>query len=605
MTDDLPLAGDPRPPVSQPDSNDVVEPTEPVAASAVGGPGSSRRSPRRRWTIALGIVGVVAAGTVAAILLFGGATRPEALAWVPGDSMIVVEVRPELPGDQRQHVGNLLAHFPGFADQSRLNDKLDEAFQKLLDAAGASTISYVKDVKPYLAGPLVAAARAPAGAAAMTNPGSSFDGVVIATTDGTPTCAHLAGKQVTTTGSYRGLALLAITTGAGPMVDCTVSGRQIVFGTETGVRRAIDAKLDGTGIDHVARYATAMAALPGDHLAAGFLDERQLLSVTPQGATTATPLPSAIIAALPEWMAFDIRAQDGALVGDAVLPKPDVTSLLGQASAGSSPLAFGPDSVSVLAPRLPADTVAEYEAHDLGRAIDLGLRGFAATDPQVASGLAQLDSGLAMFGGRAGLYGWIGDAALVVTARGSDRGVGLVALAIDRTKARGLLDTFRNLIVVAGGSSGISIKDSDHAGTTITTVDLGDLSALGAAAGLPSLGVPAGTHVQISWAMKDDLVVIGSGESFVASVLDTRAGASLADQASYKAAIGLAGSSNSGQFYLDLAAVRSLVEPLVTGADATRYTQDIKPYLEPLGAIAFAGSTSGELIRARFVVTVK
>lgn len=611
MTDERQPGPDLSPRLNQLDANDVVEPTDPVAASSVLGPRPSGLSARRRWAVALGVVAVVAAGTGLAIFLLGGSGRPEALAWVPGDSTVVVEIRPELPGDQRQRLGNFLAHFPGFADQSRLNDKLDEAFQKLLDAAGQSSVSYVTDIKPYLAGPLIFAARGDAGLAptpsADTAAASSLDGVVIATTDGTATCAHLAGARATTTSTYRGLALLSFTTGGGSKASCAVSGRQLVAGTDTAVRRAIDAKLDGTGIDHVARYSTAMAALSGDHLAAGFVDERQLISSAAAGRSgTATPLPSAMMAAIPDWIAFDIRAQDGALVSDVVAPKPNLAALLAQASAGTSPPTLGPDSVSVLAPRLPADTVVAYEAHDLGPAIDLALRGFAATDPKVASGLAELDSRLAMLGGRAGLYGWIGDAAVVVTGHGAEHPVGLVALATDRTKARGLLDTLRNIGVLAGGSSGISVRDVDHGGTTITTLDLGDLSALGGLAGLPAVGsLPPGTHVQIAWAMKDDLVVIGSGEAFVASVLDTTSGSSLADQPSYKTAIALAGSQNSGQLYVDLGAVRSLLELRLTGADASRYNQDIKPYLEPLSAVAFAGSTSGDLIRARIVMTVK
>src|SRR4051794_967687 len=75
---------------------------------------------RRRW-IAGGAVAVAAvAATAAAVFVLGSRPTPEALRYIPGDSSVVVELRFDVPGDQLQKVGNLLAHFPGFKDQSSL-----------------------------------------------------------------------------------------------------------------------------------------------------------------------------------------------------------------------------------------------------------------------------------------------------------------------------------------------------------------------------------------------------------------------------------------------------------------------------------------------------
>src|SRR5689334_20022918 len=101
----------------------------PAMAPVISPPAvASTRASRTRWLIALGIVGVIVALTIAGALLLGGTSAPEALRYVPADAGLVAEIRMDLPGDQLQKVGNLLAHFPGFADQSTLPAKLDEAF---------------------------------------------------------------------------------------------------------------------------------------------------------------------------------------------------------------------------------------------------------------------------------------------------------------------------------------------------------------------------------------------------------------------------------------------------------------------------------------------
>ncbi|HSL98184.1 MAG TPA: hypothetical protein VK831_06390, partial [Candidatus Deferrimicrobiaceae bacterium] len=87
---------------------------------------------RGRWLIGLGIAGVAIGLALVAALVLGGRQTPEALRYVPADAVIVAELRLDLPGDQLQKVGNLLAHFPGFADQSTLAGKLDEAGDRLL-----------------------------------------------------------------------------------------------------------------------------------------------------------------------------------------------------------------------------------------------------------------------------------------------------------------------------------------------------------------------------------------------------------------------------------------------------------------------------------------
>src|SRR5260221_5589190 len=167
-----------QPSLADPESAEPAPSVGPAVASS--GVGASRG----RWLIALGVAaGAIAIAIVAAILL-GGRPTPEALTYIPGNSAVVAELRLDLPGDQLQKVGNLLAHFPGFQDQSTLTQKIDETLTHLVGSATNGKVDYATQVQPWVAGPLFAGGTPTSGAAA----GSAVPGmgsfVVVATTDG-------------------------------------------------------------------------------------------------------------------------------------------------------------------------------------------------------------------------------------------------------------------------------------------------------------------------------------------------------------------------------------------------------------------------------------
>ena len=75
------------------------------------------------------IVGVTA---IATLSLTGSSPTSTVAGYVPADSVAYGELRLDLPGDQRQEVGEFLSKFPGFADQAALETKLDEVLDRLL-----------------------------------------------------------------------------------------------------------------------------------------------------------------------------------------------------------------------------------------------------------------------------------------------------------------------------------------------------------------------------------------------------------------------------------------------------------------------------------------
>jgi len=109
--------------------------------------------------------------------------------------------------------------------------------------------------------------------------------------------------------------------------------------------------------------------------------------------------------------------------------------------------------------------------------------------------------------------------------------------------------------------------------------------------------------------VNQDVAVVGYGHDFVAAVLDSGPGSSLGDDAGFKALVDRVGSDNIGLQFLDIAAVRQLVEPLfqqkATPAEWTNYIQEIKPYIEHFDAAIGAVHKDGALDRGSGQLVVR
>ena len=127
-------------------------PTQPVRVEPVNpGPVRSRRTSRTRWVIAALVTAVVLATSAGGfMLLSAGAATSTLVGYVPPNSLAYLELRLDAPGDQRQNAANLLSHFPGFADQSTLNTKLDEALDQLVGRASGGRQNFTGTIKPWL-----------------------------------------------------------------------------------------------------------------------------------------------------------------------------------------------------------------------------------------------------------------------------------------------------------------------------------------------------------------------------------------------------------------------------------------------------------------------
>lgn len=593
MTDDPTRPIDP-PPV-EPPAEPPAEPTAaPVMSAAVPGGGANRA----RWAIGLGVAGLAIAGVITAILLLGSRPTPAALTYIPADAVMVVEVRPDLPGDQLQKLGNLLAHFPGFADQSTLPAKLDESFAQLLGGASGGGVDYRADIKPWLSGPAFAALL-PASDPSGGNPMSDFRGVASLTTTGTVSCDAIFRDQTVRHETYQAVDLVL---GPTDTVACAVTGTQALLGDPASVRAALDAHANGSGLDRSAAYEKARASLEGDRLGTMYLSGTGYLAMLAQ-MTELTPGMSDSMAclsgALPAWMAEGLRAEDDAIVLDAVVEAaPAPTS---GASPGPSLLPVPPAHSSAILPLAAANTLVLFETQGIGANVANAIAQLRAC-PMYAQVLGLLDGA----GDPAELLGWIEDVGLLVV--NADDGVtgGLVVVAKDAAAATQRAATLKGLLTVAQlAGVGVETRESTIAGVTVTTVTISNLGSLVPPGQLPGTGVPEGASVELSIAVKDRVLLLSTGESFMTAALTVQPGAGLVDQASYKTATAHGLSTDRTTMYIAIRDIVGLVEPLIPADSRTQWETEIKPYVAPFQALSLSASTDQtSRSRARLVLTI-
>ena len=556
--------------------------TMPVTAVALrGGPRS-----RLRWGIALVVVALVAGTASAAwVLMSGGSQTSPLRAYAPAGSVVYAEIRGDLPGDQRAQLGAFLSHFPGFADQSNLELKLSETLDKLIRQGTNGRHDYSTEIKPWFGGQVaLAIPKNPVDTSVFRTKGAGY----LTITDAAKAKAYFDGiiGSTQTQETRDGVQVYVFDKGA-----YAVDGTVLVIGDAETVRSSLDAAHAANGVGRLADEAGFKAALSsakGDWLVFGFVNpagitaaQKAALPTTdmamPDFKACAGPL-NTLQSPTADWEAFNLRADGSSLRFQVAMPSP---------AGGSLPTAHS----SRLAAHLPASTIAEYGVHDLGKTL-LTVIDNCRKDPEIAKMLEQVDQAVSTFGGYEQLIGWIGDADLAITRDGGKIGGGLAVLATSKEDAARIAAQARNALALAASTAGITTTDEDYNGTTITLIR-------------SSKPETEPDFPGIAFAVRDDLVAIGWGDAFVKQVLDAKPGASLADQARYKQAIGLVGAENIGQGFVDLTAVRELAESAAGDANLKEYTEEYKPYLAPFDLLAFSSTSDGGVMNGEMVITAK
>ncbi len=555
----------------------TVAPAEPVAPTpSLERAGPTSAAHRRRWIVALAaVVLLVAATSVGAFLLAGAGADSIVARWAPADALAYVEVRADLPGDQRAALGEFLSAFPGFADQASLDRKLTELYDRLVSAASDGKQSYSADIAPWFGGQVGFAVGPLPAVKSLDDPAAR--GLAIATiTDRDAALAWVrktadeAGLAVRATDAD-GTPLLLMDTRDHPVAAAATDGVLLV-GDQVSVRAAIERGGSG-GLSTVPEFGDAMDALQGDQAAVGWVDMAAYVewATTLPGASASGVDVSKLADLMPTWAASGLRIEPDALVGSGVVPHP----------SGAPDVA---DEPSTLPGLVPAGTVALVESHQIGQSIVDGLAQGSTT--QAEQMREQLDKALAPVGGLDAAVAWIDEAGVVLLADGATPLPGVVAVPSDSTAAANLARGIRNLATLAG----LKPTDESYAGTTITVVDLSSIDE-GATIGARPL--------RLSWAITSDVVAVGLDPAFVKAVLDAPSAGTLADDARFDKLLSRAGSRHRALAWVDLDALEALVVAQLEPAERARFETDIQPYLAPLDAVIGVAQRDGSLDRTR------
>ncbi len=588
------------------------EPAPDIPASQVETPPALPRKSRTRWAVALGAIATIVAASALVISLFTGkAADAVVLGYVPEDSVIYGEVRLDLPGDQRANLGEFLSKFPGFADQSTLDTKLDEVLDRLIGGVSGGSQSYSADIKPWFAGQLAFSVGPLPDSSALSGPDPAalrdarFLVLASVKDEGAARAwfesAIAETGATTSTETYGGTSVTLVAGKGGPQGAWALLGEKVVaVGDLASVRAAVDTG-GASGFAAKPEPQAALAATSGDHVGFVYIALRELVewSGGMAGSDLAGALPvDALLGLVPGWAALAVRVEGDALVLEAITPNPE-------AAAGQDG-----SRTSAVADHVPSSAVVLAISHDYGEGI-LGTLDDYRSDPELKPLIDSVDQAIALLGGPDAAIGWIGDVGVTVIRADEGFEAGLVIIPTDGAAAGRLFGILRGLVSLGGASMGVTVRDEAYAGTTITVVDLGDVGDLVGLAGIPSEmpgtgALPTG-RVELAYALTDQVVIIGSGPGFVRHVLDTTVATSIASNERYKALAGrIAG--GVGVAFADLSAIRELIESGLAGGDPVArasYEQEVKPFLSPFDALIGSRSVEGGLSRSTIIVTVK
>jgi len=608
--------GDRRSSPSMADEHEVAStPTAPVVPVVAAG-----RTPRRgrlRWAAAVAMVAIIVGTSVAAAaLITGRSSQASVLGYVPDATTMYGEIRLDLPGDQRRAAGEFLSKFPGFADQAALESKLDEVLDDLVKGASNGDQSYTANIKPWFDGELAfSVGPLPPATSKLGDPASmsavralalmSVKDAAAAQTWFDAAVAKSGAKP--TTEAYAGATLTVFSEkGGATAAFALLDGKVAVLGDIVSVKAAVDTN-GASGFAREPGPKAAFDAASRDYVGFVYVALRPLLdwstglskSMSSQlgGAAATTAIADSMLKLLPEWSAYWLRFESDAVVMEAAVPK--------------TPTALGPTEgrTSKVIDHIPSTALVASIANDSGKTLKQTLELYRS-DASLKPVLDQLDQALGLVGGSDAALGWAGDSAIVVDAAGGTPQGGLIVVPTDKAAAERLFTGLRAFIALGGAQQGITVKDETYKGITISVVDLGDIGKLSGMAGGIGSGLatlPTG-HVEIAYAVTDDVVVVGSDPGFVKGVLDTTRATSLGADERYVKLAGRA-AAGTGTTFVDITAIRELVEKAAAGkadpAAYARYEKGFKPFLVPFDALIASGSVSGDLSRSVIYITVK
>lgn len=516
-----------------------------------------------RLVIATTALLTMVGATVVAGYLFVFAVGADRLAQAaPGGSAFYATAYLQPSTGQKMNMAGLLGRVPGFADAASLDQKLHEITARLMGEAG---VDYERDVRPWLGNQVAVAARPD-----PQDLANADMWVLLATKDAgaaEEALQRIASDQgaSVTNQEHEGVTIREAAGTAWAVLEELV----VLAPTADGVAQVLDVEAGrADSLSDDGAFREAMDRLPADHLAAVYVDSSAFEDAagTEQPATGYSTASLALVAEADGLHLSGIAPFDADAVPEAMREAFELGRQTGELSAW-----------------MPADTQAALVLFGVSQSLtaaeeQLGeIEGGDAVSDALAQvrALAALGLGIDIDSDLLPLFD--GEAALA--AGGLDRALPAATLLLrpsDADAAEAALNRLREALEERGAS----VSEEDVGGTTVTSVEVPDLTG-------------------VAYAVHEGVVVAGLSREDVAAALDAHDGDSLADTERYVDAWELAGTRGGSELYLDVAA---LVDAF---GDELGVGDEVGDILREIGALAYTMPARDDHSEIHVVLTVR
>jgi hypothetical protein len=485
------------------------------------------------------------------------ASSSGAAALAPGDSLVYGEATLSPEGEQKAAIDRLVAKFPG---EGSAGDRIGELMEKAF-AESDTELSYSEDIEPWLGDE---AAFFVSGVKAQ---GEDADAAaLVATSDEDATVDAIEKDGDVRKTDYRGhdLYVSSDEEGAAAVVD-----GWLVLGNPGGAKAAIDTAEDGEPIEDDDRYQETLEDAPEERLGFVYANMPGLLDQL-QGMPQGVPL-AQFRQFFEEPVLVTANADEAGVRFEGTVPATLLTGLPIVAEGSGA------------AGELPADSWLALAQPELGKTVDwyVDLVGSSLGGRDVIEEQLRSATGLDL---EEDVISWMGDWGAFVRGAGVEDLDGAVVVETSDEAASGrFIDALGRLaresadpgervgpLSIAGGGEGITLRSPD---------------------------IPQPIHVF----QRDGKVVGAYGDAAARDALEPAE--TLADTAAYRDAEAALGGDYAISFYLAIEPILALADS--AGAASEPEWQEVKPYLEPLGALVGGARKDGDQLRSAFGLTVK
>lgn len=533
----------------------------------------------KKWLGAIVAVAILVGITVVTpkvVRFLEGPVHDEAIALVPADAHFYANVFLEAPGDQAEALEVLLEKFPKVESAEDARQDLLRLFDEQLDEVN---LAFEEDIEPWLGHQIAFYMSArdltedPRFAAflAVEDQGDAERAIQeVEESDAA------RGVDPPETKSYNGIDYEFYEDEGGESFALGFVRRFLVLGTEAGFKDVVDTSLSADNLVASERYDESFRGLPEENIASLYVDAKPFFEMLSQMG--------------------EIPPSEFALFEDLISDSPNATtmslspnSISVESSSEPSPFpalaSFGLVSAGTdLIGGVPSTSWAAVGVPDLGNLISgfidlFGQLGLPGADRETLVRGFKRETGLDL---DKDILSWMGDAALFVQGtRVAEMGGGLILETTDPATTKETLDKIAVLIAREGGVIPQEESRSGYEGFSI-------------GAGLP----------QPIYALVKDQLIVAYGENAAGDVID--GGDLLSDAPSFAAAQAELGEGFTPALYVDAGAVISLAEfaAAASGSLPEEYTEDVKPWLDPISFVISGARKDGNRLIQKFVVGI-